>query len=345
MTTPSDIEERLTDTLRSVAEQIDPISPEQGRYVETASLSRGGGRSNSRTVWLAVAAVLVAGFAAVGYSAYDRVTPTEAASSTTPEPVTVDGLLYLLPPEDFPLSGDVEFEAGEVSAENDLSAMAVGRQTESGYEDLYAIFHSTEAGSFSINPDSAQMVGDRKLFDSFDEGVGEQLDDDTWIIYQTEFDDPQLERLVGSTGILDGELSFTDPEGVLDVVAFVADVKGSLNTTVSSFPDTNEPPGPGGPVLGFVMITSDAKTPEEALYYATSLAARDLQEVVVEDTGQVLHIGHASFGLSLVAWSPAEGKAAAAMVIGGDEQTVVDFITGMRIVDADTWEAELSGQG
>jgi hypothetical protein len=289
--------------------------------------------------------VFVVGFAAIGYSAYDRVTPTEAASTTTPEPVTVEGLLYLLPPEDFALSNLVEFEAGdEVSAENDMSAIAVGRPTESGFEDLYAIFHSTEAGLFSIDPVSAQMVADRELFDSYDEGVGEQLDDDTWIIYQTEFDDPQLERLIRSTSIVDGQLSFTDPEGVLDVVAFVPDVQGSLNTTVSSFPDTDEAPDPGGPVLGYVMTTADVDSPEEALYYATSLAAPDLHEVIVEETGEVIYISRPGFGISLVAWTPAQGKAAAAMVMGGDEQAIIEFVTGMRIVDADTWQAELGGE-
>lgn len=336
-----DMEKRLAETLRAVAAQTEPIAPDGGRYeLAEPQPDRGGPDRGARGIWLAAAAAVAIGFGALGYSTFGTST-IEAGNPG--QRVASEDLLYLLPPEGFELAADLEFAAGDqVIPEGDRSAMTVARRTADGYEDMVSIFHSTSAGSFAIDFETSQTLGGRELFDSFDEGVGERLDDNTWIIYQGEFEDPNLQRLVSATSIVDGQLAFDDPQGVMEVATLIADGRTAIGTTIASFPVSDRVPDAGGPIEGFIIVTGEAQRGDEALHYATSLGATDLQETAVDRLDDALYIGRPAVGVSLVAWTPAQGKGAAAMIFGGDEQDVVDFILDMRIVDADTWSDELT---
>ena len=348
-----DIEARLTEALHSVAEQIEPVAPAGGRYADADPSDGDEHRQfRSRTLWLAVAAMLVVGFGAIGYTAYGRVTTTEAAGTgdaseqvPTSQDLAADlpSPLLLLPAETFELSDQVEFASGaEVIPEGDLSAIAVGRRTESGYEDLLPIFHTTSNGSFSVDEASSQLIAGRQFFDSFDEGVVEQLDDGTNIIYQIEFTDARLERAVAATSVIDGELVFEDPEGVLETVSSIGAGNANPDFTLASFPEGADAPPLDGPVVGFMLTGKEAADPSEAIYLASSFGATDLQETPVDGTGETLLIGRPAPGISVVAWAPAPGHVAAALVMGGDDDAVIDFITTIRIVDEETWLAELA---
>lgn len=362
MTMTNELEARLTTTLRAVADQTEvtpgdrPTAPIDIQTGQRPPAGRPG-----RQLWLAAAAVLAI---AVGSAAYltargDQVT-VEAADdpSTTPPPIGDDGVLYLLPPDIDQLTGPADFAAGDdVARQTTGSQILVGRTVEGGYEDLMLVFHTTGLDTVAIDEATSQTVAGRLLFDSYDEGVAEQLDDGSWIVYQDEFESPfhtedVLSEVVAGTSFVDGELVFDGTIGsggndgpdtdALEVIARLAPGTERATSTLTILPTLTDEP-PAGTPGGLTLTTFSIERPEQVLVEGSELAP-SLTETMVGDRPAHRYdlIGPDQSSITFLTWSPFDDYGASLVLWGMTGSQATDYAASLVPVDGATWVETLT---
>ena len=350
----NELETRLTDTLRAVADQTEATPPERIGLapVEAFDRHRSPERSRPTGLWLALAAATIAVVGAAGFLVARQTIGTEATDpadrgtpTPAPPPIGDDGVLYLLPPDPELLTGAAEVQAGDEVVGQAVDAhMLIGSTAGENLVDLVLVFHAPTPDSFAIDEQTTEEVAGRELFDSFDEGVAERLDDGSWIVYQAEFGEPRLEAAVAGTSLVDGELVFDGTGTDLEVIARIPAGVERARSVISYQPAPRQRPAELGPLEGFLLITASADDPGEALVYAGDLTP-SLSPITVagRPAHQYTALAPGSDSVTITAWSPIDGHVAVLMAWGLSAGEASDYAASLEGVEGETWRAALEG--
>ncbi len=193
------------------------------------------------------------------------------------------------------------------------------------------------------------MVGGRVLVDSFDEGVIEEQDDGSWIVYQDEFDGIKPEGLLGDVvagiTLVDDELVFDPRDTGLEVIARIAPGDQPASSTLTAFVDTEAPPAPGQ-LAAINLLTFAIDGPEDILIPAGEVAP-SLTETTVAGTPahQYTILANEEGPVTMTAWSPAEGYGAFLVTWGLSPTEAADYAAALEPVDGATWATTLDQLG
>ena len=164
--------------------------------------------------------------------------------------------------------------------------------------------------------------------------AAEKLPDGSWVEYTTVAGADILARAVAATTIVEGKLTLADEAGGLQELGRAADLQRSQPTVLTSF--TGEEP----PSSGF-MVRSSIYDPELGLSFAG-----------IYGTGeQTTFDGHPAFLVRppensdttwlMLTWATPNGHVVELIGEMGEAE-LRTFAAGLRSVDRQTWEAELS---
>lgn len=373
METIEETEDRIARTLAAVAEQTNaeadqpPILGDTGGSVVSIGVER-----KPRTVLLVAAAAAVAavglGIGALAVNGGGTVdtaaTGTDADVSTTTSPsgststsaspesdvavieltaeAPADGrpLRLILPEGYLPLAGAAVTvgDPGTVDAEG--SAIAVGRPTETGVDEPVTIYLTQSTSGFSVEEGSETEIAGRTILNSHDEGVVEQVDDQRWVVYQTEFGDPKLAALVAATSV-DGDRLIFSSDGPYKELARQESV--DLSTITTTIAEVRS----GDRTLTVALQTKSATGAELALLGSLSWWTPGVERI--EIGGRPAYIANmevpaeAAAGgegsMAIIGWQPSEFHTAAILISGVDADEGINIVEGMFSVDADSWNA------
>lgn len=354
MITSRELEERLTTTLRTVADQTQ-VSPPVRPVPSTASTAhRRSDRTGrpGRRRWLAAAAVAAIALASGVSLARSDQTAIEAVGEPTVEPLPIgdDGVLHLLPPDLDQPWGTVRYNSGDL-LEPSGDQLLIGRATDDGYDDLVAVYHEPDPTMLSADESTAETIADRILYEVRGEGVGARQPDGSWIVFQDEFiaaDDRVrlLAGVVAGTSLVDGQLVFTPGDRGLDVVSRAAAGIERPTSTLSLFPESSETPAdePTGPDVGGLTLLTSAITDPSQILFPAGVVSPTLTETVIQGRPAFQHtLELPNEGpVTVTTWSPVDGYGATLFLWGASAQEAADYAASLLPVDGEAWAEALA---